>query len=260
MPQRSTQCAECGDTGWRPAKLGETVQIQLYDGEIVNVLVTEKTGEISIPCDNCVKLRINRQMRELQEVSQLTSDEKDYRLSSIVADDESDTSKVVTACREMLNSDASMLTIWGTSGNAKSVALIAMVNEFLDRGIPAMYVPSYDLLNWLQDAFNDKGQVKDGSMYSRLERVKSIRMLAVDELQGIKITDWRLEQLRNLIDRRWRDGVDGKSFTIFAMNEDPASLEPRIWSRLRDGRNALSGVPVIENNDSDLRPLLRRKK
>jgi hypothetical protein len=48
-------------------------------------------------------------------------------------------------------------------------------------------------------------------------------------------------------------------FTLFAMNEDPASLEPRIWSRLRDGRNALSGFSVIENNDKDMRPLLRRK-
>ena len=81
----------------------------------------------------------------------------------------------------------------------------------------------------------------------------------MDEFQGIKITDWRLEQLRNLVDRRWRDGLDGKSFTLLAMNEDPASLEPRIWSRLRDGRNCLSGEPVIVNNDTDMRPKLRRK-
>ena len=152
-----------------------------------------------------------------------------------------------------------MLTIWGTNGNAKSVALIAMVNEFLDRGIPAMYVPSYDLLNWLQDAFHSNGDVKSDSMYARLERVKFIRMLAVDEFQGCKISDWRAEQLRNIVDRRWRDGLDGKSFSVFAMNENPASLEPRIWSRLRDGRNAVSGQPVIENNDADMRPLLRRK-
>jgi hypothetical protein len=97
-------------------------------------------------------------------------------------------------------------------------------------------------------------------MYARLERVKFVRMLAVDEFQGSKITDWRLEQLRNIVDRRWRDGLDGKSFSMFAMNEDPASLEPRIWSRLRDGRNALSGIPVIQNNDKDMRPLLLRRK
>jgi DNA replication protein DnaC len=206
-----------------------------------------------------VKLRIDCQTAELQGVSMLTDQEKAYRLDSINTKNRTDTATMVQACRELLEGQACMLTIWGTNGNAKSVALIAMVNEFLDRGIPAMYVPSYDLLNWLQDAFHSNGEIKSESMYARLERVKFIRMLAVDEFQGIKITDWRLEQLRNIVDRRWRDGQDNKSFTMFAMNEDPASLEPRIWSRLRDGRNALSGKPVIENNDSDMRPLLRRK-
>lgn len=216
---------------------------------------------ISSPCEACIKLRINRQLIELQDVCELTDQEKRYRLNTIVIkNDRPDTTAMVQACREMLAGDASMLTFWGTSGNAKSVALIAMVNEFLDRGVPAMYVPSYDLLNWLQDAFYGDGKaVKSESMYARLERIKSIRMLAVDELQGIKITDWRLEQLRNIVDRRWRDGLDGQSFTMFAMNEDPASLEPRIWSRLRDGRNSLSKQPILENNDSDMRPLLRRK-
>jgi DNA replication protein DnaC len=242
-------CAECGDTGWRPLTEDEKVEHGYPPGVAV-----------STECTYCVTLRIERQTAELQEVSQLSEAEKLIRLDDIVTEDRADTSVVVKACREMLAGNASMLTIWGTNGNGKSDGLIAMVNEFLDRGIPALYVPSYDLLNWLQDAFNSKGEVKDESMFARLERVKFIRVLAVDEFQGIKVTDWRLEQLRNIVDRRWRDGVDGKSFSLFAMNEDPASLEPRIWSRLRDGRNVSSGSPVIENNDSDMRPLLRRKR
>ena len=259
-PQRSTpQCPECHDTGWRFARLGESIFINSFDGSVMEFQVAEyDLGSYSVPCEICVKLRIDRQTAELQEVSMLTDQEKAYRLDGIKIQKRNDTASMVQACREMLAGNAAMLTIWGTNGNAKSVALIAMVNEFLDRGIPAMYVPSYDLLNWLQDAFHSNGDIKSESMYARLERVKFIRMLAVDEFQGIKITDWRLEQLRNIVDRRWRDGQDNKSFTMFAMNEDPASLEPRIWSRLRDGRNALSGKPVIENNDSDMRPLLRR--
>jgi len=235
------------------------VAVESFDhSQMTFRLVEADVGLYAIPCEHCVKQRIDRQTIELQEVSELTDQEKLYRLTSIVKKNRADTTTMVDACQEMLAGNASMLTIWGTNGNAKSVALIAMVNEFLDRGIPAMYVPSYDLLNWLQDAFHN-GEIKSESMYARLERVKFIRMLAVDELQGIKVTDWRLEQLRNIVDRRWRDGQDGTSFTLFAMNEDPATLEPRIWSRLRDGRNAMSGAPVIENNDSDMRPLLRRK-
>lgn len=189
----------------------------------------------------------------------LTDDEKRYRLRSIITEKRTDTRAMVNACQAMIEHKAFMLTIWGTNGNAKSAALIATVNEFLDLGIPAVYLPSYDLLNWLQDAFHSNGEIKSDSMYERLERIKAVRVLAVDEFQGIKVTDWRLEQLRNLVDRRWRDGLDGKSFTLFAMNENPASLEPRIWSRLCDGRNRLHGEPVILNNDADMRPLLRRK-
>lgn len=239
-------CSFCGDVGWRHAQPGEPEYIAGY--------------EVNVPCENCVKLRIDRQRSELQDVSKMTCDEKRLRLSSIMLiKGRPDTQRMVTACVEMVEQSAFMLTIWGSNGNAKSAALVATVNEFLDNGIPAVYIPSYDLLNWLQDAFHSNGEIKNESMYERLERIKSVRMLAVDEFQGIKISDWRLEQLRNLIDRRWRDGLDGKSFTLLAMNEDPASLEPRIWSRLQDGRNCMDGHPIITNNDSDMRPLLRRK-
>src|SRR6266545_3363517 len=217
-PQRSThQCDACGDTGWRPATEAEKIAMDYNPGY-----------SVSVPCEYCAGLRIARQTAELQAMSMLTEQEKCFRLGSIKTKNRTDTAGMVRQCREMLEGQSSMLTIWGTNGNAKSVALIATVNEFLERGIPAMYVPSYDLLNWLQDAFSSNGEVKSESMFARLERVKYIRALAVDEFQAIKITDWRLEQLRNIVDRRWRDGLDGRSFTLFAMNEDPASLEPRI--------------------------------
>lgn len=250
------QCNICGDTGWRLANVGEEVETA---GGAVFAVQDWEYGMYVIPCEHCVQLRIDKQRAELQAVSMLTDQENNYRLHSIDTQNRADTRAMVDACYEMLEKQAFMLTIWGTNGNAKSVALIATVNEFLDHGIPAIYLPSYDLLNWLQDAFHSDGEIKSESMYERLERIKTVRMLAIDELQGIKITDWRLEQLRNLIDRRWRDGLDGKSFTLFAMNENPASLEARIWSRLRDGRNRLSAGPIIQNNDSDMRPLLRRK-
>ena len=64
---------------------------------------------------------------------------------------------------------------------------------------------------------------------------------------------------RRRLDRRWRDGADGSKYTLFAMNEDPEGLEPRIFSRLKDGRNRVSGQPaILLNEDKDMRPLLRR--
>lgn len=245
----SGECVHCKGSGIR----------SLTDDECRDIPGWQPGYSFSVPCEYCVQARKDHKREELQSVSMMTNTEKLLRLNDIVTKARADTPKMVDACRSMVRQDASMLTIWGTNGNAKSAALIATVNEFLDRGIPAIYLPSYDLLNWLQDTFRPNGEIKSESMYERLERIKSVRMLAVDEFQAVKITDWRLEQLRNLIDRRWRDGLDGRSFTMLAMNEDPASLESRIWSRLRDGRNCLSGEPIILNEDADMRPLLRRK-
>lgn len=229
-----------------------------WDGSTKTYTVKE-SRQFSVPCEDCAKARVERMRDEFQEISSLTSQEKQYRLDKILTSGRKDTTEMVNACLQMVKGQASMLTIWGSSGNAKTVALIATVNEFLDRGIPALYLPSYDMLNWIQDAFNQHGDVKNESAYARLERCKGVRMLAVDELQGIKITDWRLEQLRNLIDRRWRDGLDGNSWTLFAMNEDPGGLEPRIYSRMSDGRNRIDGNPILLNEDKDMRPLMRKK-
>ena len=249
-PSTTTHCDKCSDTGWRPL----TDEEKLKAGYRVEY-------DYSAPCEYCTLLRVDRQRAELQKVSMLTGQEQKLRLSGIRTQGRPDTLAMVQACREMVEHQAFMLTIWGTNGNAKSAALVAMVNEFLDRGTPAVYLPAYDMLNWIQEAIGSDGKVKSESAFDRLERLKSVRMLAIDEFQAIKTTDWRLEQMRNIIDRRWRDGLDGESFTLLAMNEDPASLEARIWSRLQDGRNRMSGeLPVIVNNDSDMRPLLRRKK
>jgi len=250
MPQQKQsikpRCVICGDEGWRPAKPGETGYF-------------DEQHPVFVPCEACIRSRIDSLRARLQIVSNLTDQEGALRLKDIQIKGRPDTEKMLHACRDMLEKKSFMLTIWGSNGNAKSAALVVTVNEFLDLGIPAIYLPAYDMLNWIQDAYNSAGHVISESAYDRLESLKSIRMLALDEFQSVKATDWRMEQLRNIIDRRWRDGLDGKSFTLLAMNEDPASLEPRIYSRLRDGRNCDSGEPIILNNDPDMRPLLRRK-
>lgn len=213
---------------------------------------------MNVFCETCLPQRIAKRRDEMQDASALTQAEKALRLDDILANPGSGTAKMVKACREMLDQRAFLLTFWGTNGNAKSAALIATVNEFLDRGKAAIYLPCWELLNWIQQAFNHNAEVKDESAYDRLERFKQVTVLAIDELQAVRITDWRLEQIRNLLDWRWRRGIDHVSYTLLAMNEDPGLLEPRLCSRLYDGRNRLRGDSVIHNTDPDMRPLMRR--
>ncbi len=212
---------------------------------------------MNVDCEACLPERRARQREEMQSASCMTGEEKSLRLDHIAARAGSGTGRMVAACREMLDGRASLLTFWGGHGNAKTAVMIATVNEFLDRGRSALYTPAWDLLNWIQQAFNSGAEVRDDSAYERLDQFRRVPMLAVDELQAIRITDWRLEQIRNLLDWRYRRGLDGQCWTLLAMNENPAALEPRIYSRLGDGRNRLEGHPILHNTDPDMRPLMK---
>lgn len=237
-------CTICGGLGWRPVRPDEPEY---------------KPGSVtSVPCEACLPQRIARRREEMQEASSLTYMERKLRLDHIYACTGSDTLEMVDACREMLTGRASLLTFWGTSGNGKSAALIATVNEFLDRGLAALYLPAWELLDWVQQAFSNGNEIRDDSAYDRLHRFKQVRVLAIDELQAIRVTGWRLEQIRNLLDWRWRRGREGAAYTLLAMNEDPRLLEPRLYSRLRDGSNRRDGSPIIHNTDPDMRPILKR--
>lgn len=239
----STPCAVCGGFGWRLLRPDEP---EYRPGQLTNVL-----------CEACLPRQIARNREEMQTASMLTESEKALRLDGILARPGSGTEKMIQACREMLAGRANFLTFWGSHGNAKSAALIATVNEFLDHGTPALYIPAWELLNHVQQAFSSGAEIKDDSAFERLDHYRRVWVLAIDELQAIRVTDWRLEQIRNLIDWRWRRGIDGAAYTLLAMNEDPRLLEPRLISRLNDGRNRLDGDPILHNTDPDMRPLMK---
>lgn len=187
----------------------------------------------------------------LQELSGLSSVELSYRLGDIAVDaTRRDTMAMVNACRNFIAKPAHILTIWGRSGNAKSVAMIGVVNALLEKKVEAVYVVAFDLINHIRQAFNQStNEVKNDDAYSRLLRFERVEVLAVDELDKIfPLTAWEAKQVTDLIDHRHRF----KMGTILTMNKDPQALFDgdlyHIYSRLKDGRNV-----IRQNNDSDLR-------
>ncbi len=161
---------------------------------------------------------------------------------------------MLKACRSFVENPAGILTLWGGFGNGKTMCLQAVVNELIQRGVTAVYITAFDLFSHIRDAFNPRREVVSESAYNRLERFEDIRVLALDELDKVRPTDWLSEQLTDLIDKRHRRGLDGKHGTLIAMNTDPASQNDWIASRLMDGRNR-----VVHNTDADLRPGLKLK-
>lgn len=211
------------------------------------------------PCGTCESKRLAEKRALLQDLSKMSTLERQYRFSDIKTNKRPDTEKMMSVFRDYMDNGAvGFLTVYGTRGNGKSHVLIATVNECLQMGVEAVYITAPDMLNWIQNAFNENRTTKDGTALDRLNRLKEIRMLAIDELQAIKLSDWRVEQLENLVDYRWKNGMDRVSGTLFAMNEHPDELKSdRIYSRIMTGSEV--GDTVLENNDSDIRPFLKMR-
>lgn len=201
-----------------------------------------------IPCGCKTQERI----AHLQRLSGLTESERAIRLDDIAVQNRPGTAAMVEAVRQFIGNPSGILTLWGGPGNAKSMALCAAVNALVAQGIPAVYITAFDLISHIREAFNKGQTVVDESAYNRLMRFERVRVLAIDEFDKIRMTEWATEQITDLIDRRYRLGIEGKAGTLIAMNSDPAAQPIWIASRLLDGRNA-----VVRNDDTDIRPLLR---
>ena len=186
----------------------------------------------------------------LQRLSGLTETERRARLEDIDATGRPGTQAMINACREFLLSPFGSLVLHGTSGNAKTVALQSVVNELVRSNVEAVYITAFDLIGYIRDAFNEQKEVKSESAYDRVLRFGTVPFLAIDEFDKLKVTDWITEQITDLIDRRYRLGLDGQAGTMLAMNGKPENLPMWIYSRLSQG-------VIVRNDDSDLRSHLK---
>jgi len=193
--------------------------------------------------------KANDDAQRLQRLSGLTDREKKLRLDDIECVDRPGTRAMVNACEMFISYPFSMTTFWGGSGNGKTIALQAVVNDFVSRKVEAVYVTAFDLISYIRSSFNLKREVIDDNAYARLLRFEQVNVLAIDEFDKISVTDWVQEQFTDLIDRRYRLALDKQCGTLIAMNDDPRNQPSWIYSRLSQG-------VILFNSDDDIRPCL----
>jgi DNA-binding MarR family transcriptional regulator len=120
------------------------------------------------------------------------------------------------------------LTLIGPTGVGKSVLLAATINEALSRDFQAYYTTTADLLDYLRVTFKKAEADYD----ARWERLKSVRVLCIDELDRFNPTDWALEKFFQLISARYDNGDD--RLTCFATNASIDTFPAYLQSRMRD--------------------------
>ena len=165
---------------------------------------------------------------------------------------------MITAAKKKIETPGGWLYIWGPPGNAKSEALIAIVNEANERGNgPAMYVKFSQIIQHMRDAFLERDrQVKQpgASMgyVDRFNELLAIPVLCIDEMDKARQTEFADEFRFDFLDERYRQGIHGKTTTVFASNTDPAELPMPIYDRIRDGR-----FLIVYNPAPSARPAMR---
>lgn len=213
----------------------------------VNVPITDPRFGRAFPCECTAAYR----SALLQRISGLTGDELALTLDDVLPSGPG-TAQMLTTARLFLNYPAGILTLWGGVGNAKTLILQAVVNECIQRGVMAVYITMLDLLEHVRDAYSEKDAGEYGTACKRLDRFATVPVLAIDEMDKIKSTDWAVERETSLIDKRYRLGISRMAGTLIAMNKDPHSLPEWISDRLYDGRNT-----VIHNTDPSMRKVMK---
>ncbi len=175
--------------------------------------------------------------------------------------------ELLTECRRLVGGDFGMMTVYGPTGNAKSLALMATVNEFIGRGHRSAYFTLSGLLDYLRVGFAHGHDTL--AAHARYQRISNLHMLAVDEFDfessddfpmvKTRVTPFMEEVVSNLIDDRYcygRAPSDQRKYTLLAMNNNPEILPTHLYSRIAWGLDAV--IPerfrIVENTDPDARP------
>lgn len=226
-------CQLCGDTGWLYTVSPSGDGLWNQRGARVTKLVR---------CSCKVTEVAQANQRKLEELDGLTLEERGHRFDTTVA------SHHQTVARDLLkNAFFGIYTLQGTWGTGKSHLMHCVVNQARDLGRVAVYATMPDVLDYLRAAFNPKNEETYEERWDLLIRCD---VLAIDELDEFKVSDWSKERFLRLIDERWRNRTT--QLTLVALNGDAALLTPKVASRLMQGQ-------VIQMKSHDMRSTFKDK-
>lgn len=197
---------------------------------------------MTFPCPKCNQVGV-------AAASGLYPEERGITLADLDVTGRPMTQNMVGWAEKFIQKPTGFLSFHGEYGTGKSVALMAIVNACIERGLEARYLTGHTLMDYLFEAFDPKVMETDRA---RINRLASIPVLVIDEFEKAKETPYSADMQFHLIDQRYRNRL--ALGTVLAWN---GPLEALPWPAVR---SRLTEFPIILNNDPDLRPRLGRMK
>lgn len=181
----------------------------------------------------------------LSRVSQLGREDLKRTLDDIKPNDGNQA--MLDAARQLTRQGYGWLYVWGGPGNAKSEVLKAIVNHSNNAGKTAIYSTFGQIADYIRAGYSSDSYTK------RLDQLKTVPVLAIDEMDKPRETDWLTDFRFHFLDARYMSAVNRESITVFAGNPNPAGIfDEVLFDRFRDGR-----FEIIENTAPSAREYMQ---
>lgn len=229
-------CQNCGDLGYLHAwyVVGEPTK-WLPAGKVFHYDKTTKLyylgGLRASPCPVCGNK--NMQSNWLQEMSGLDDVDLGIRIEQFTpVKGKKEAREMANLLLAMTPSPRGFATFYGDYGTGKTMLLKALVNGFRIAGITSSYVRMADCLADVRDQFDSGAKAAE----IVLERYKSVKVLAIDEVDRVNWTEWAREAGFRILDGRY----DKKycQLTVLASNKTPDEFPDELGylvSRMKSG-------------------------
>ena len=128
--------------------------------------------------------------------------------------------------QQFARSPQGWLLLMGGYGSGKTHLAAAIANQVVEMGGPTMFVTVPDLLDWLRFSFEGG----DSSLEQRLDDIRNVRLLVLDDLGTQNATPWAGEKLFVILNHRYVNRMP----TVITTNLSMKEIDERISSRLGD--------------------------